>query len=97
MTDQGKDIIGKLSHKLAPTQQNKLIINGYTDNAQISPWLRQQGVTSNLELSQRRADAVMQLLISLGVNPDIVTAQGLGDSDPVASNDTPQGRAQNSA
>jgi chemotaxis protein MotB len=95
MTDQGRDIIGKLSHKLMPTQQNKLLVNGYTDNAPISPRLTRQGVTSNLELSQRRADTVMQFLISQGMDQDMVTAQGLGDSDPVASNDTPQGRAQN--
>ena len=31
----------------------------------------------------------------MGVNPSMVSAQGFGDADPVASNDTPQGRAQN--
>ena len=37
----------------------------------------------------------MQFLISQGVNPNLLSAQGLGDADPVAPNDTPQGRAQN--
>ena len=54
-----------------------------------------QGVTSNLILSQRRADNVMQYMISQGVKPDLVSAQGFGDSNPIASNDTAQGRAQN--
>ena len=34
-------------------------------------------------------------MVSLGVKPDLVSAQGVGDSNPVASNDTAQGRAQN--
>ena len=70
-------------------------MNGYTDNVPIGPGLQRQGITSNLELSQKRADTVMQLLIAQGVKPDLVSAQGLGEADPVASNDTPQGRAQN--
>ena len=53
------------------------------------------GVTSNEELSQKRADAVMQFLISQGVKPDLVSAKGFGEADPVATNNTAQGRAQN--
>jgi outer membrane protein OmpA-like peptidoglycan-associated protein len=34
-------------------------------------------------------------MISQGVKPNLVSARGLGDSNPVASNDTPEGRAQN--
>ena len=95
MSDRGKDIIARLSQKLAPTQQAKLMVTGYTDNAPIGPGLKKQGVTSNQELSQKRADAVMQYLISQGVTPNMVAAQGFGDADPVASNDTAQGRAEN--
>ena len=95
MSDRGKDIISKLSQKLAPTQQNKVIVSGYTDNAPVGSRLKREGVTSNQELSQKRADAVMQYLISQGVKPDNVAAQGFGDADPVAPNDTAQGRAQN--
>ena len=95
MSDRGKDIIDKLAQKLAPTQQNKLMVSGYTDNAPIGPGLKKRGVTSNQELSQKRADAVMEFLISRGVKSDNVAARGFGDADPVAPNDTPQGRAQN--
>jgi chemotaxis protein MotB len=70
-------------------------VSGYTDNATIGPELRRQGVASNEELSQKRADAVMQFLISQGVNPSLVSAHGYGEADPVASNDTASGRAQN--
>jgi chemotaxis protein MotB len=38
---------------------------------------------------------VKQYLISQGVKPDLVAAQGFGDANPAAPNDTPQGRAQN--
>jgi len=42
-----------------------------------------------------RAGNVRQFLISLGFNPNFVVRKGFGDSDPVASNDTPEGRAKN--
>ena len=54
-----------------------------------------QGFTSNLILSQKRADNVMQYMISHGVKPNLVSAQGFGDANPVASNDTLAGKAQN--
>jgi len=95
ISPQGKDLIGKLTPKLAPYQQNKLVVNGYTDNTPISPALKRQGVTSNEVLSQKRAEAVMQDLISAGVKPDMISARGLGEAEPVASNTTAQGRAQN--
>src|SRR5689334_21357125 len=95
MSEQGKQIIAKMASQLAPTQQNKLVVNGYTDNAPIGPALRRQGVTSNEILSQTRADSVMQFLISQGVRPELVSAHGYGEADPVASNNTAAGRSQN--
>ena len=95
MRPQGQQVIANLGKKLAPTQQNHLTVSGYTDNAPIGPALQKEGVTSNQELSQKRADAVKQYLISQGVQPDLLSAQGFGDASPVASNDTAQGRAQN--
>jgi len=95
MSEQGKQIIAKMASQLAPTQQNKLVVNGYTDNAPIGPALRRQGVTSNEILSQKRADSVMQFLISQGVRPELVSAHGYGEADPVASNNTAAGRSQN--
>jgi chemotaxis protein MotB len=88
-------LISQYASRLAPTQQNKLLISGYTDNTPIGPGLKAQGVNSNQELSQKRADAVMQYLISQGVNPQLVEAKGFGDADPIAPNSTTAGRAQN--
>jgi chemotaxis protein MotB len=95
MSDRGKEIIGNMAAKLAPTQQNKILVSGYTDNAPIGPALQRQGITSNQILSQKRAENVMEFLNSQGVKPDLISAQGFGDGNPVASNDTAQGRAQN--
>ena len=95
MPAEAQQTIGKIVPILAPKQQTKIKVNGYTDNVPIGPGLVRQGITSNLELSQKRADNVMQFMISRGVNPSLVSAQGFGEKDPVASNDTPEGRAQN--
>jgi hypothetical protein len=57
--------------------------------------LQRQGITSNQDLSQKRAENVMEYLISQGVKPDLISAKGFGEADPVATNDTAKGRAQN--
>ncbi|MFO1433353.1 MAG: OmpA family protein [Candidatus Competibacteraceae bacterium] len=49
----------------------------------------------NLKLSQRRAQAVADYLVQRGVNPSIIQTRGMGKSNPIASNATPAGRAQN--
>jgi len=95
MSDRGKQIIANMAAKLAPSQQNKVLVSGYTDNKPVGPALARQGITSNQDFSQKRADDVMQFLISQGVKPGLISAQGFGDANPVASNGTPQGRAQN--
>jgi chemotaxis protein MotB len=95
MSDRGKQIIANMASKLAPTQQNKIVVSGYTDNAPIGPALAREGITSNQILSQKRAEDVMAFMVSQGVKPDLASAQGFGEADPVASNNTPQGRAQN--
>ena len=95
MPVEAQQTIGKIVPILAPMQQTKIIVNGYTDNVPIGPGLMREGITSNVVLSQTRADNVMQFLISQGVKPSLVSARGLGEADPVASNDTAEGREQN--
>jgi chemotaxis protein MotB len=95
MSEQGKQIIAGFAAKLAPTQQNKILVTGYTDNAPIGRALQREGVASNEILSQKRAENVMAFLLSQGVKPDLISARGSGETDPVAPNNTPQGRAQN--
>jgi chemotaxis protein MotB len=95
MPPQAAQTIAKMAPILAPFQQTHIIVTGYTDNVPVGPDLQAQGVANNQQLSLKRAQTVVQFLISQGVNPNLVSAQGLGDADPVASNDTAQGRAQN--
>jgi chemotaxis protein MotB len=95
MPAEAQQTLGKIIPILAPMQQTKIIVNGYTDNVPIGPGLIRQGITSNEVLSQKRADNVMQFMISRGVKPSLLSARGFGEADPVASNDTSEGRAQN--
>jgi chemotaxis protein MotB len=95
MSPQGQEVIAKLVPQLAPFQQSKLVVNGYTDNAPVGQVLQQQGITSNEVLSQKRAEVVMEYLIAHGVQPDLISARGRGEAEPVAANDTAEGRAQN--
>lgn len=57
--------------------------------------MRQAGIANNIDLSSRRADNVVAYLESQGVSPNVISAKGFGDTHPVASNDTPEGRAKN--
>ena len=95
MPPQAAQLIARMAPILAPFQQTTIIVTGYTDNVPIGPELRAQGVESNQQLSLKRAQTVANYLVSQRVNPNLVSARGLGDADPVAPNDTPQGRAQN--
>jgi chemotaxis protein MotB len=95
MSAAGQTIIGRLASQLAQFQQHHLVVDGYTDNQAIGSQLRRQGIDSNEALSQKRADAVMAYLVAQGVSQDMVSAKGYGDTNPVASNDTAAGRAQN--
>ena len=54
-----------------------------------------QGIPDNLVLSTRRAAAVANFLVAQGINPDIVSAKGFGETHPKTTNDTPEGRAAN--
>jgi chemotaxis protein MotB len=85
--------------KMAPTlsgfQNTKVVVRGYTDNVGIGPELRKEGIGTNLDLSSKRADNVVDFLVRKGVDKNLISAQGMGESNPVASNATPDGRAQN--
>ena len=64
-----------------------LEIAGYTDNT--------GNAADNVTLSQARAEAVRDAFIKLGVNADMLVAKGYGSADPIASNDTVEGRLKN--
>jgi len=62
-------------------------IGGYTDGI--------GSVNYNIKLSQRRAQAVVDYLISKGVNNNSLKVVGYGKANPIATNDTPEGRSMN--
>jgi chemotaxis protein MotB len=87
--------LGQYVPRLQNLQNAKIVVYGFTDNQPVGPALQRAGVANNIDLSSRRADNVVAYFRSQGVNLEILSAKGFGDTHPVASNDTPQGRAQN--
>jgi outer membrane protein OmpA-like peptidoglycan-associated protein len=73
---------------LAYPLPTEISIEGHTDSIGTDEY--------NLGLSQRRADAVRDYLIASGISPDmIVSTIGVGKANPIASNDTEEGRSRN--
>jgi chemotaxis protein MotB len=91
----GAPVLNKIVPILAKLQHTNIVVRGFTDNTPVGPVLRQAGIASNMDLSSKRADAAVTFLRSQGVNPTLLSAQGFGDNNPVASNDTEAGRAKN--
>ena len=89
------ELTNNIVPKLQGLQNAKVVVYGYTDNTPVGPALQRQGIPDNLVLSTRRASTVVTFLVSQGVNPNIISAKGFGETHPEASNDTPQGRAAN--
>ncbi len=79
--------LAKLSGIIQAHPGLNLAIEGYTDNTGTPDF--------NMKLSQQRADAVRQFLITQGLSPDTITSKGMGQADPIADNSTAAGRKQN--
>ncbi len=87
---QGGDILRSIAPALAEFD-GEIFIEGHTDNRPITT----AHFPSNWELSTHRATSVTRLLIEFGLPPARMRAVGFGDTQPVADNQTPQGRAAN--
>ena len=79
--------LDRLVDLLAEIPSLKIEISGHTDNIGTESF--------NELLSQRRADAVVNYLVDKGVDKNRLVAKGYGQSNPVESNDTEEGRASN--
>jgi OOP family OmpA-OmpF porin len=64
-----------------------VVCQGYTDSIGTDAY--------NQKLSERRANSVREWLVKCGISPSRLSAKGFGETNPVASNATPEGRAQN--
>lgn len=90
------------SADLTPSMQSKLdSVMGKLQDASVAS-IKVVGHTDsvgsdeyNLQLSQQRASSVAGYLLSQGVTPNKVTSEGKGESEPVADNETEEGRAKN--
>ncbi len=79
--------LSRLAASLQEYPNTDLLIVGHTDATGPEDY--------NLELSERRADAAMAVLITNGVAPERVLTEGRGESEPIASNETAEGRKLN--
>jgi chemotaxis protein MotB len=90
----GKDVLKKVGDALKGYQDKIIRVVGYTDNVPVAKSLQGKFPT-NWELSVARATNVVRFLQDVGVPPQRMVASGRGEYDPVASNDTPEGRQKN--
>ncbi len=84
---EGEGQIGRLRDKLAECDRGVFEIGGHTDS--------QGGEEMNLDLSTQRAEAVRTALMSRGVSPRQLVAQGYGETKPIDDNDSESGREAN--
>ncbi|WP_126227067.1 OmpA family protein [Burkholderia ambifaria] len=87
LTPQGRQILDQMAAALSKLQNRTVDIIGHTDNS--------GNRTSNIALSQARADAVKGYLITKSIPPQQMTTTGVGPDQPIAPNDTADGRARN--
>lgn len=83
----GEDTVRRLADFMAEYENRRVRVEGYTDSTGEESY--------NQGLSERRAEAVRDTLISMGISADRVEVKGFGEQYPVASNDRSGGRQQN--
>jgi chemotaxis protein MotB len=91
----GNAVLQKMVPTLSQLQHTSIAVSGYTDDQPVGPKLQRMGIMNNIDLSSRRAEAVVTYLMNHGVNRTLLSANGYGANDSVASNETPEGRAKN--
>lgn len=84
---QSMGTINEIYNVLKRDPSLKFEIDGHTDNT--------GNAAHNMTLSQQRADAVKTELVSLGIDASRLTTKGFGDTKPIDSNDSPEGKANN--
>ncbi|MBK7260083.1 MAG: DUF4398 and OmpA-like domain-containing protein [Ignavibacteriae bacterium] len=82
-----RERLNQVSTALLATKDRRLTVEGFTDS--------QGSAEHNMDLSQRRADAVRSYIISRGYAGNLVIASGMGETRPVADNASSEGRANN--
>jgi chemotaxis protein MotB len=91
LKDTGKAVLKKVSEALKGYEDKVIRVVGHTDNVPI----KTKVFPSNWELSVARATTVVRYLQETGIPPDRMIASGRAEYQPVAENDTPDGRKKN--
>jgi chemotaxis protein MotB len=91
LKDEGREALTQIAQVLQTIPDRQFQVAGHTDNIPI----RSRRFPSNWELSSARAVNVARFLIEQGMSADRISAAGYADTQPVASNSSPDGRAQN--
>ena len=87
LDDRGQTALLDVAKQLQENPNLSVELEGYTDNVGNLPY--------NVQLSQRRSEAVRRFLVEKGVEMNRINSIGLGDIKPSADNTTPKGREQN--
>jgi len=93
LSGEGAEVLGKVAHRLLELP-HRILVQGHTDDVPISGKLAQR-YPSNWELAGARAARVVRILAERGVPGERLSAVSLADTQPVAPNETPEGRAAN--
>lgn len=88
---EGQEVLARITQVLAEIPNRTFQVEGHTDDQPI----RTARFPSNWELSTARATEVVRFMISQGMPPERISAAGYSEFQPVAPNDTPEGRALN--
>jgi chemotaxis protein MotB len=88
---EGQKAIAQVASVLRTIPGRRFQVAGHTDNVPIET----ARFRSNWDLSAARAVEVVRILIAQGLKPELVSASGYGEFDPIAPNDTPPSRAKN--
>ncbi len=90
---EGRRAVMQLGSVLGDNPDIAVLIEGHTDNV---PYQGSGPLTGNWDLSTKRATAIVDILRENNhINPENLTAAGRGEHAPIATNDTPEGRAKN--
>ena len=91
--NEGRRAVQQLGTVLATNPDIAVLIEGHTDNV---PYQANGQITNNWDLSTKRATAIVNILReNASINAENLTAAGRGEFAPVATNDTPEGKAKN--
>ena len=87
LSSESTTVLDDVVAALLANESARLQVRGHTDDV--------GSAATNLRLSEQRAQAVVNYLVAGGIDPARLSAVGLGESEPIASNSTAAGRAEN--